>query len=290
MPNADTFLVTGATGNTGSGVAAALLSQGHRVRALVHDEAKGSELKQAGAEVIPVDLDRPETITEAIFEGVTKVYMVLWNGPTALQQSRNFLEALKRSGATPHVVRLSAFGTPESRIIAELQKAEEDLKSSGLPWTILAPTFFMQNVMMAAPTVKGQDAIYWDWGPGKAGVIDARDIVDAAVGLLTGDTSSHAGERIVLTGPESVGFADMAEDLSKVLGKEVSYVPVPHEAALEAMKGMGVPEWIAAGYAELGRGFEHGYADTTTDGVAELAGHPPRPFEQCAGDLKQAFA
>jgi uncharacterized protein YbjT (DUF2867 family) len=75
-------------------------------------------------------------------------------------------------------VRLSAFGTLGSRIISELQKAEEDLKASGLPWTILQPTFFMQNLMMTAPTVRGEGRIYWYWGEGRAGMVDIRNVVD----------------------------------------------------------------------------------------------------------------
>jgi hypothetical protein len=66
------------------------------------------------------------------------------------------------SAALRRIRRLSAFGAPESRIISELQKAEEDLKASGLPWTILQPTFFMQNMMMAASTVREQGTVYWE--------------------------------------------------------------------------------------------------------------------------------
>lgn len=290
MSDAGITLVSGATGNTGSGVAGSLLAKGRRVRALVRDEGKAAGLREAGAEVVVVDLDRPETLTTALFEDVTKLYLVVWNGPTALQQSRNLLAALERSGTSPHVVRLSAFGTPECRIISELQKAEDDLTSSGLPWTILAPTFFMQNVLMAVPTVKEQGALYWDWSDGKAGMIDARDIVDSAVAVLTSEGGRFVGERIVLTGPASIGFADVAETLSGVLGKAVSYVPVPHEAALEGMMSMGVPEWIAEGYVELSRGFEDGFADTTTDGVARLTGGTPRDFERFARDFAEVFS
>jgi uncharacterized protein YbjT (DUF2867 family) len=290
MSDDRTILITGATGNTGSGVARVLLAQGRRaVRALVRDAGKAAALAQAGAEVVEVDLDRPETLEEALFDGVERVYFVTWNGSTALQQWRNFLSALRASGATPHVVRHSAFGTPESRIIADVEKADEELEASGLSWTVLAPTFFMQNVMMSAPTIKEQGAIYWDWGEGKAGMIDVRDVVDSAVGALVRDPVEVAGERFVLTGPSSIGFADVAATLSGVLGKEVSYVPVPHEAALDALKGMGVPDFIAHGYEELSRGFEAGFADMTTDGVERLTGHAPRSFATFAGDFRAAF-
>jgi uncharacterized protein YbjT (DUF2867 family) len=290
MADAGTILITGATGNTGSGVAATLLAEGHSVRALVRDEGKAGELKAGGADVVVGDLDRPETLAGALFAGVTKVYFVVPGGPTALQQSRNFLAAAQNAGTLPHIVRLSAFGTPGCRLIKDHLQVEEDIKGSGLPWTILAPTFFMQNTMMAAPTVKEHGAIYYDWGDGKAGMIDVRDIVDAAVAVLTSEDDSLVGERIVLTGPASIGFAEVAESLSRVLDKEVSYVAVPHEAAFEAMQGMGIPAWIAEAYVELSRGFEVGYADTTTDGVEQLTGRRPGDYERFARDYKAAFS
>lgn len=290
MANTDLILVCGATGNTGSGVASSLLATGRQVRLLVRDEAKAARLRALGAQVMVADLDRRETLTDELLDGVTGIYFVTWNGPTALQQSRNLLEAIKRSGQAPSIVRLSGYGTPKSRIISELTRCEDELKDSGLPWTILKPTFFMQNVMMTAPTVRDQGHIYFDWGNGKAGMIDVRDVVDCAVAALTGDWNAVAGETFVLTGPSAIGFADVAATLSDIVGRTVQYVPVPHEAAVESMIAMGVPPWTAEGFGELGDGFEHGFADLTTTNVHGLSGHAPRHFERFARDFAQAFS
>jgi uncharacterized protein YbjT (DUF2867 family) len=290
MSDTGITLVAGATGNTGSGVATALLERGRRVRALVRDAARAADLVELGAEVASVDLDRPETLSPDLLDGVSAVYFVTWNGPTALAQSRNLLEAIVRSGRRPHVVRLSGYGTLESRIISELARCEEDLKASGLPWTIIKPTFFMQNLMMAAASVQEQGAVYFDWGAGKAGMVDMRDVVDCAVAALTGDAGDVEGETFVLTGPASIGFADVAAILSEVAGRTVEYVPVPHEAAIEAMVALGMPRWIAEGYAELSAGFEQGYADLVTENVKRLSGHEPRDFERFARDFAHLFA
>jgi uncharacterized protein YbjT (DUF2867 family) len=113
----------------------------------------------------------------------------------------------------------------------------------------------MQNLVMTAPTVKGEGRGYWDWGEGRAAMVDIRDVVDSAVGALTGEAGVVAGETFVLTGPRAIGFAEVAEILSTVLDREIAYVPVPHEAAGEALSGMGLPQWIVDGYAELSEGF-----------------------------------
>ena len=104
-------------------------------------------------------------------------------------------------------------------------------------------------------------------------MIDSRDVADCAVGALTGQATATEGQTFVLTGPAAIGFADVAAILSGVTGRTVQYVPVPHQAAIDSMIAMGVPPWIAEGYGELDDGFEHGFADLTTDNVHALSGH-----------------
>jgi uncharacterized protein YbjT (DUF2867 family) len=145
----------------------------------------------------------------------------------------------------------------------------------------------MQNTMMAAPTIASNGMIYWDMKDGKLGMIDVRDLVDVALAVLTG--SGHEGKSYILTGPAAISFHDVASTFSKVLGKDVTYVSVPGEAALQSMVGMGFPEWIAKGYVELSEGFSENFANRVTENVATLTGHPARSFEQFARDFAQVF-
>lgn len=285
MANVGKVLVTGATGNTGSGLVPALRNARVDVRAFVRDESKAQPLKDVGAEVVVGDLDQPETIGPAV-EGVEKIYLCTWNGPTQAQQAENVIEAAKRAG-NPHIVRHSMWGSEKSRIVKQGDQVEEAVKSSGLPWTLIKPTFFMQNTMMAAQTIASDGVIYWAVGDGKIGMIDLRDIVDVASAVLTG--SGHEGKSYILTGPAAITFHDVASTFSKVLGKDVKYVSVPGEALIDSMIGMGFPEWIAKGYGELMEGFSEGFANSTTDNVATLTGHPARSFEQFARDHAQVF-
>lgn len=286
MTNTGKVLITGATGNTGSGLVPKLREAGVEVRAFVRDEAKAQALKDIGVEVVLGDLDRPETIEPAV-EGVDKIYLLTWNGPTQEQQVENVLNAAKKAG-NPHIVRHSMWGSEKSRIIQQGERAEQAIKSSGLPWTLLKPTFFMQNTMMAAQTIKSDGVIYWDTGNGKLGMIDVRDIVDSAYAVLTG--SGHDGKSYILTGPKAISMQDVANTFSKVLGRDINYVNVPHEASVQSMVSMGFPEWIARGYGELMEGFSQGFASQVTDNVETLTGHPARSFEQFARDYIQVFA
>ena len=278
-------LVTGATGNTGSLLVPALLRAGVDVRILVRDEAKAKPLKDLGAEVVLGDLDKPETILPAV-KNVDKIYLLTWNGETQLQQAINVIDAAKKSG-NPHIVRHSMWGSENSRIIKQGYKIEEILKESGLPWTILKPTFYMQNTMMAVQTISSDGVIYWDMKDGKLGMIDVRDIADAAFAVITG--KGHEGKEYILTGPEAISFNDVAKIFSNVLDTEIKYVSVPGEAALQSMVGMGLPEWIAKGYVELSEGFSENFANSTTRNVEILTGHPSRSFEQFASDFARVF-
>jgi uncharacterized protein YbjT (DUF2867 family) len=251
----------------------------------VRDESKAQSLKDMGAEVMVGDLDKPESIRPAV-EGVDKIYLLTWNGQSQAQQAKNLINAAKKAGK-PHLVRHSMWGPEKSRIVKQGLEVEEAVKSSGLPWTLLKPTFYMQNTMMAAQTIASDGVIYWDMKDGKLAMIDVRDIVDVAFAVLTGN--GHEGKSYILTGPAAISLNEVAGTLSKVLGKDVKYVSVPGEASLKSMVDMGVPEWIARGYVELSEGFAENFANSVTKNVSALTGHPARSFEQFVRDFKKAF-
>ncbi len=286
MTNIGKVLVTGGTGNIGSGLVSALCSVGADVRVLARSETQAKALRAQGAEVVVGDLDRPDTLAAAV-QGVQRIFLLTWNGETAQAQASAVIAAAKVAGR-PHIVRLSAHGTEKSRIILQHIAVEEALRTSGLRWTCLRPTLFMQGLMMAIPTIRSQGAIYMSTGDGRIAMIDVRDIVDVAARVLTSD--GHEGKTYVLTGPEAISMSDAAGALTKALGKEVKYVDVPADASRQALSAMGIPTFIVEGLVELMGGFKDGFAKETRDGVHTVTGRPARSIDQFASDFKQAFA
>ena len=280
------ILVTGATGNVASILIPMLLQSGQQVRALVHDEAKAQGLKDQGAEGVVADLEKPETLDAAV-GGVDKVYLLTDNGPNGGQHGVNLIDAVKRSSGRPHIVRHGMFGDSRSRISTGHQQVEAALAESGLPVTIMGPTFAMQNTMMGAQTVASAGQLYWAMDDAKLAMIDLRDVAECATVVLTSD--SHIGGNYVLTGPKAVSFHDVANALSSAIGKPVTYVNVPNEALVQSMTGMGFSEWTALGFAELMDGFKEGFAKEATDNVEMLTGHPARSIETFAKDFAGFF-
>jgi uncharacterized protein YbjT (DUF2867 family) len=282
------ILVTGATGNTGSGLVPSLLAAGARVRALVHSASKAGALREHGAEVVVADLGDPKALDAAVAE-VDRIYLCLFNGPEQANHGRNLIAAARKAGR-PHVVHHAASGSDRSRIIRHINEVESALRASGLPWTILRPTFYLQNTMMAIPTVQSHGAIYLPMKQGRMAMTDVRDIVDVAAHVLLSPAGAHEGKTYTLTTPQSFTIAEFASVLGAALGKPVNYVDVPISAARESMVGMGMDAWVVDGYMELFEGFADNWGDKRSDDIQKLLGRPARGHREFVADFKGAFA
>jgi uncharacterized protein YbjT (DUF2867 family) len=263
---------------------------GADVRALTRDESKAQGFKDAGIEVVVGDLEKPDTL-DAAFRGVDKVFLITPPNPNQVTQAENGIQAAKRTGS-PVIVRLSAGAVKEMpgalpRVPGQHAEIDGMLKASGLPYTIIRPHNFMQNMMMAAQTVASEGAIYLPMKDAKLGMVDVRDIVDVAVKVLTED--GHEGQTYTPTGPASISLHDVAAAHSKALGKQVNYVDVPLEAAREGMISMGMSEWLADAMGEYFQAYNEGYGDFTTTDVEKVTGNPPRSYETFANDFAQVF-
>ena len=283
-----TLLITGATGNISSGIIARLTASGHHPRALVRNPEKAEQLKRQGVEAWVGDLEKPWTL-ESAFAAADTVWILAPPGPRAPEHCSNALWAARQGGAK-HVVRMSAVGaahtapTINSRLHA---LSDAELIGSGLPFTILKPHFFAQNLMMAAQSVARQGAMYLPLADGKMGIIDSRDISDFAAHVLT--TEGHQGKTYTLTGPASVSMHQVAAAIGKAIGKSVSYVPVSVADARQSMAQMGLDDWMVNLLCDYFAAYSVNWGDLVTDDFQRVMGKAPRSIEQFARDFAQAF-
>ena len=162
------ILVTGATGNVGSALVGELKAAGADFKALVRNPEKAEALKADGVEVVMGDLGKPDTLAAAL-EGVDKVFLLSSVAPEMAEVQINLIDAAKESGS-PHIVRMSAVkASSDSPMRIGRLHAEADayLEASGLPYTILRPHFFMQNVMMGAQSVAAEGKLYMSFAKGE---------------------------------------------------------------------------------------------------------------------------
>jgi uncharacterized protein YbjT (DUF2867 family) len=148
--------VIGATGNA---VAARALEKGHSLRAVARNSDSCVNLVDSGAEIVACDLNDQEGVTSAL-AGAGAVYYcsplpIGYDQPFTVERSwgRNAINAAQSAGVE-HFVLLSAAGpeTARSVVLIETKRAiERDLAASGLAYTILRPSMFMDNVAVAGP-------------------------------------------------------------------------------------------------------------------------------------------
>ena len=282
------ILVTGATGNVSSALIANLIDKGASVRGIVRDESKGESLKDSGVEVAIGNLEDQDSIEKAL-EGIEKVFLLTPVGEDSPQQARNVIDAALKQGS-PYIVRMSAIGAASdapSRNGKAHAETEADLIKSGLPYTILKPHFFMQNIMMAAESIASEGNIYMPFKDGKLGMIDVRDIADVSAVILTEE--GYEGKTFTPSGPKSISLSEVAAAFSSALDKEVNYIDVPMEAADESLSGMGFPEWNKNAYLEYFKAYSEGWGDYTSSDVEDITGNPARSIETFAKDFAQVF-
>lgn len=289
MVDTPTVLVTGATGRVGSALLRRLVHAGVAVRALARDESKKESLVAQGIEAVSGDFLQPQTLPP-VLDSVTAIFLLTPIHPEQVKQATNLIQAARDSD-NPHVVRVSvhqASHQAPTRISRQHAEIEDQLKTSGLAYTLLRPQSFMQNILLSAPTVAAQGTIYQPMQDGRLGMIDARDIAEVAAKVLT--EQGHEGKTYTLTGPAAISFHDVAETLSRALNRKITYVNVTLSTAKEAMLRRGIGEWMADALNEYAKAHSEGYSDWTTDDVQLLTGHRATSLETFAHDFARAFS
>ena len=279
------ILITGASGNVGGEVLKQALAVGLKIRATFQSPDKAAKAP-AGMEGVIMDYAKPETIRAAL-HGVEKIFLV---GPPVRDlpaMEANFIKEVRAAGRK-HIVKLSALGGRESMFPSGHRDSEENIEASGLPYTFLRPNGFMQNLVnYNAGTIRSQNAFYGCQGNGAISVVDIRDIAAVAVIVLV--ATGHEGKSYVLTGGEALTNGQVAEKISGVAGRKISYVDLPPAEFKKAILSAGIPGWSADALLDLQRLYREGKASLVTNDVQRLIGRKPITFDQFARDYAFAF-
>jgi NAD(P)H dehydrogenase (quinone) len=162
-------------------------------------------------------------------------------------------------------------------------RTEAELRASGLAYVILRPSLFFQNLLGSLSTIVSDGKIYFGIGAGRVGMIDTRDVADAAAAAAM--SSKYDGETLELTGPASIDYDTVAAAIGRGLGRNVTYVAVPPAAAGEAMRSFGADDWTAGVVRDYCEAYSKGFGDFTTKEVERLTGHPARSVDDFVRDV-----
>ncbi len=279
-----TVLVTGAAGNVGSEVVKALLEVGESVRAtaISTDEA---ERIPAGTEVVAFDFCDASTFPHAL-SGVDRAFLMRPPHMSDAKAFVPFLTAMKEAGVA-QVVFLSLLGAEKNPVVPH-HAVEKEIRRSGLMWTMLRPSFFMQNLSTThLADIREHDQIIVPAGSGRTSFIDVRDIGAAAAKVLTG--SGHEGKAYALTGAEALDYDECAAILSDVTGRRITYARPSGRAFAAHMRERGHPTEFVSVMRAIYMVAKLRMAATVTTDLYDLIGHDPISFRRFAEDNRALF-
>jgi len=272
-------LVTGASGNVGAPLVRRLRGSGEQVVAAVNRRSSESG-------TVRFDFMDRSTWTEAL-DDVDRVFLLR---PPALSDVkahiRPFIAELVERGVE-HVVFLSVMGV--NRAMPHW-RVEHDLKASTLGWTLLRPSFFMQN--LTGPyrdEIRDHDQITQPAGRGRFSFVDAADLAEAAAVVLT-SPDGYRDTVLTVTGSEALGYADVAALLTSTLGRPITYRPGRLLAARRHLIADGADTAYANVQLVINLTARLGMAKRTTPDLARILGRQPRRLDEFITDNRASWA
>jgi uncharacterized protein YbjT (DUF2867 family) len=248
------ILVAGATGQLGSEIVKRLLDRGQKVRALVRqtsDPERVAALEKAGAEIVHGDLKERPTLDEACRGArivISTVSMIATGreddsfAATDSAGTRQLVDAARAGGAEQFIfVSVDTSRIPDSPLTTAKREVEEHLKRSGLGYTILHPSAFMEiwlGPMLFADPAAATAKVYGD-GTHRIRYVATADVAELAVQCV--DNPGARNAVIPFGGPEPISQRDAVKLFEEAFGKPFSVTEIPEQALEAQWKGAENP-------------------------------------------------
>ncbi len=282
------ILVTGATGRVGYRLMEVLADADADATAMVRVAARGADLPGSGKHIVAA-FDQPPT--PEVLRLFDQIFLL---SPASEEQAELeilFIDALVAADHQPHVVKVAADGFAEPdcevRFMRSHRQIAMHLAATGLPASYLAPTLYMENLLTATESLSREGTIYAPAGHGRVGFVAAGDVAKVAARVLTG--AADQDRTYVLSGPEALGYRDVAARISAVFARQVDYTDLPADRAREELLGSGLTPWQVEGTLEWFDWIRSGAAQSVTTDVRDVTGQDARPIEDWLDESRSAF-
>ena len=277
--------IAGATGRVGFALTKLLAADPVDLVVMTRQPDAGELVKSAS--VATVDFDRPETLGKAL-EGADRLFLAHGTSPRQVANEIALIDSAVSAGVR-HIVKLSALG-PASRLnpFAWHMEIEAYLARQPVASTVLRPSAYADILKRT-----GADIAAGQWGGaagnGRVNFIDTLDIAKAARIALLDDIRPESQRAYHLTGPRTWTMAEVAEELSALLGKPVTYAHRTPEEQRGVLLASGLPSMVVDLLLGLDQTFRESVLGETTLTVEELVGEPPRPLTEWLKDNIESF-
>jgi len=276
MEDSMMYAVTGSTGNFGALAIQSLLDQGitpSSIAAIARNEAKTEGLKAKGVIVRIADYNDKASLESAL-KGVERLLIVSGSevGQRA-EQHHNIIAAAKSAGVgRVAYTSITQAATSTNPLASEHKATEEELKASGIEYTILRNNWYLENFAGDVAGAKQSGVIAAAVKTGKVASALRGEYAEAAVRALAGE--GHVGKTYELGGlPWS--YTEFADAVSTVVGRPVQFKTITEAEKKAALVGFGLPDGMAAFYAMLDTSIENGTLSYHSDDLAKLLGRKP---------------
>lgn len=282
------ILITGATGTVGRPLVDLLHTTGAPVRAVTRD-ARAAVLP-AGVDVVVGDPSQPAAMA-GFLDGVTALFL----HPRAAADAAFELVALARERGVRRVVALSAMNVDDdlaeqpSRYRGDRNKeAEYAAVESGLEWTSLRVSAFAANTIgMFGAQVRAGDVVRYAYADFEETPIHEEDIAAVAGRALL--TDELVGQRLELTGPQSLTHKEMVTTIGEVLGRPLRYEELAPQTVTQRMIAHGFSEPFVAALMARYATYATAPQFPPTGQVEKVLGRPARTYAEWVADHVVAF-
>ena len=248
VANKRKILVTGATGQQGGALARLLLQKKHEVYALIRnteqESPKAQNLRNLGAKLIKGDLDNPDSLEQAT-NGIDSVFLMgTWVevGTEGETRRGKMMVDIAKEKKIEHLVYSSVVNADKNTGIPHFEskyKVEQHIKNSGIPYTIIGPTFFMDNLLSYSRAGLQQGQLALPLSPSLILQQSALENIAEFFALVLERRNSFLGKRIDIASDELTG-EQAAKILSDELRIKISYVQGPLEQIRQASEDLAL--------------------------------------------------
>ncbi len=287
------ILITAATGATGRNAIATLLDLKIPVRALVHRiDARSEQLRTQGVEIIEGDLS-DFSVLDAALEGITEAYFCYpIQIPGIVESTAFFAQAALEHGlrAIVNMSQISARRISRSHAARNHWIAERLLDRSGIPVTHLRPTFFAEWLIYFAETIRQDSVLPLPFGDARYAPIAAED-QGRVIAAILNDPAKHAGQIYPLYGPVELSEYEVAEILTDVLGRKITYDALEIEDFMPIWaKAAGSNDFNQQHISSVAQDCREGVFSGTNDWVENITGRKPVGMREFIEKNKALFA